>query len=342
MLAGISKRYVEDPFRGNGWWARTGRSYGFAIVGMVTIGATVFATSFIIDARFAAAERVHEPYANIQQLQADVASTLTSSTWAIPDQTGGRESQASEWVVDGCLDITNAEERRRCAYGNESSGRTLALIGDSYATQLLPALRSAFGEQYQIVPLTLSQCPVIDVRVSHSAQDGEFSECREHNARNIELLDQLRPELVVVSDSTSSTHWRILDASTPENEDRAFDEGAATAYAEIAELHLDNVVIVEAPPSANCEATSRFSAPSDCAADPTTVRVRELQELKLKSASAVGLPVVDMTPWLCTASLVCPLQVGNQLTRADGAHFTDSFATVLQVLLGDAIRTAIR
>jgi len=342
VLAGLSKRYVEDPFRDNSWWSRTRRSYGFALTGMVAIGATVMAAGFIIDTRFAAAERPHETYANVQQLQSDVASTLASSSWAIPDQTGGRDSQSSEWVIDGCLDVTNAEERDRCTYGNEASEKTLALIGDSYATQLLPALRGAFGEQYRIVPMTLSQCPVIDVSVSHSAQDGEFSECREHNAKNLELLDQIQPDLVVVSDSTSSTHWRIRGTSTSADEDKAFEEGAGRAYTQIAGLNLDNVVVVEAPPSANCEPTSRFSAPRDCAVDATTVRVRELQELKLNAAGAVGLPTVDMTSWLCTDRLVCPVQIGNQLTRADGAHFSNSFATVLQALLGEAITSAVR
>src|SRR5690606_31742765 len=105
---------------------------------------------------------------------------------------------------------------------------------------------------------------------------------------NLKLLADLKPDLVVVSDSTSSTQRRMLNADSGEGSS-LFAKGAQRAYADLAALGLDNLVVVEAPPSANCKPEGRFSSPQACSSDATTELVRSFQLIKTSAAAKAGL-----------------------------------------------------
>lgn len=336
-LAWLTKRYVEDPFRTSAAWKQPRRTYGAAVVGMAAVSVVVIASNTVLDSRFGDRGGVAVPYATVAQLQDEIRTTLDSRSWKMPDQVEGREAQASEWVDDGCLDVTNAGQREKCVYGDVSSDKSIVVIGDSYATQLLPALRAAYGDEYSIHPLTLSQCPVIDVPVTHSEGSGRYERCVDHNEKYAHLVSDIDPDLLLVADSTSSTHWRFMGDKSESAEEEVFAGGALRAYRGIAALGVTDTIVIEAPPSANCEPTSRLSSPSDCSSDSTTELIRDLQGVKVDAAADAGLGVIDMTPWLCDERLVCPSQVGERLTRADGAHFTDSFAESLAPVIAEEI-----
>ncbi|MGO2151177.1 MAG: acyltransferase family protein [Microbacterium gubbeenense] len=337
VLAWLSKRFIEDPFRRGQLWKHAGRSFGFAVTGMVAITAVSVVSITVIDAEIAAADTTKPPYASVQDLRAEVEETLASSTWAIPDQLGGRESQAEEWVVDNCIDVDSNATRERCVYGNEDSELTIVIIGDSFATHLLQGLRGAFGEDYKIVPLTLGQCPVVDVPVAFGGESKIFENCIDHNKKNLALIEEISPEALIVSDATRTTYHRMVGFKSEQEEVEAYKLGADRAYASIEASYTGPVVLIESPPHANCEPHNRLSKPRDCSSAKSPENISELQDYKTKSAEQRGFEVIDMRSWLCSDEGACPLLVGNTLTRADGVHLTSKFSARLSKIFRDEI-----
>lgn len=338
VLAWLSKKFVEDPFRRGTWWKISWRSYGFAVSGMAVLGIASVVSTIVIDGRIAAANVEQAPYASLQELQEEVDATLALSSWPIPDQLGGRDAQAEEWVVDQCIDVNSDSARERCTYGDVSSDRTLVVIGDSFATHLLPALRGAFGDSHKILPLTLSQCPVVDVKVARSGLDSEFVECEAHNDRNWDLLKEIDPDVLVVSDATATTYRRMVNPSSGEERRQVYKKGVDKGYGRVAEVSVPVTYVIESPPIANCKPLSGLSKPSDCKSSSASGEIPELVDYKITSAQSHGLHVIDMSGWMCNEDGKCPLLIGNSLTRADGGHISNDFSQRLAVILATEMR----
>lgn len=334
----LSKTFVEDPFRRSAFWRPRVRSFAFSGVGMAVVACLALAGTSVINSEIAKASATRAPYTSVAQIQDGVVRTLQAGSWQLPDQAPGRDAQSDAWVVDGCIDITTAEDRERCVYGNLVAEETVVVIGDSYATQFLAAIEGAFGGDYRIQPLTLGQCPVVDVPVRKGQEPAEFTMCAAHNAEVQRLVQQIDPALLIVADSTQTTLPRMLQTGAGEERNGAYLAGAARAYERISDLGVDHVVVLEAAPGSNCYPENRFSSPADCRAPGSTLELRDLQRGKLDAASAVGLATIDTATWLCSKDGRCPDQIGSALVRADHAHLTQTFSATLSEVLRNEIQ----
>lgn len=328
-IAWISKKLIEDPFRSRNFWSAPARSYGFAITGMVAISSVAIASVSIIDSKIEEAQISQAPYGSLEELQSEVDATLGMRSWPIPDQVGGRDAQAEEWVVDNCIDVDSESARERCVYGDASSEKTMVVIGDSFATHLLQGLRGAFGDEYRILPLTLSQCPVVDVAVVRSGSSEVFEECQSHNEKNLGLIQQISPDVVIVADATVTTFNRMYGIKGSEDRSEIYREAVDHSYDDLAQAYLGRIVMIESPPNANCKPRNGFTGPRDCNDEKPPATTRALQEFKLESAEEHGFVTVDMMSWTCDEGGTCPTLIGNTLTRADGGHLSSRFSARL-------------
>ncbi|MFT4236052.1 MAG: acyltransferase family protein [Microbacterium sp.] len=340
VLGWLSKRFIEDPFRTASRWRPRRRSYGFAASGMAAVAVACLAATLVVDVKTAAAEETTE-FTSVAQLQDAVAETLTTRTWPFPDQLPNRDAFVDEWIKDDCKDVDTDEARERCVYGDPDADKTIVLVGDSFATHFLPALREAFGDDYRIEVMTLGECPPATFSVRTVGVDTEFTECATHNAHNIELLTADPPDLIIASDTTAGSYGRMLVDGDRATRVAAYRQGVHDGFAQLQGTGVGAVVVLESPPKANCAANGILSSPQDCAPDLDTNRTFELQQAKFDEAASLGIPVVDTTPWLCTDDGICPDQVGTTLMKADGAHFTEEFSQDLGGILRTAILDAI-
>lgn len=337
-VAWLSKKLIEDPFRTHRAWSARSRSYGFAASGMAVITVTAVVATAMINARIPTTAAPAEAFASVEALQDEVDATLRSSSWQLPDQLPGKSAQVREWVEDDCIRISTRADEARCTYGNLESDLTLVVIGDSYATHFLPAIRSGFGDTHRIIPLTLDQCPIANVVVQRSSQGKPYDACVAHNDRVLERVAEITPDLLVVSDSTPSTIRRMLGDLTRAERMDAYVLGATEAYDEIERLGVEDVVVLESPPLTNCSPENAPGSPRQCRpASGADADLRAVQLEKIGAASAAGFDVVDFTPWVCSDDGICPELIGDALVRADGSHLSDSFSRRIGPLLEEEI-----
>jgi peptidoglycan/LPS O-acetylase OafA/YrhL/RNA polymerase subunit RPABC4/transcription elongation factor Spt4 len=341
-LGALSKWFVEDPFRRSAFWGRRPRrSFAFALAGLASTAVLVAAAGTGMNAQIAAASQERAPWASGPALQQEVMNTLSLDRFPTPDQPGGRGAQVNEWSVDRCVDVRTPEKRETCVYGDEESDKRLVVVGDSFGTSLLPALRGAFGAEYRIEPLTLGQCSPAFVE-THSWDSKRVSQgCLDHRSDTLARVSADPPDLIVIVDATESTVARVLGADEPKARAELYLQGLSEAYGEYARLRVPTVVI-ESAPKTNCTAESSFTSPRDCAPTPNTDFALEVQERKRVVAEQAGIGFVTLSEWMCSPSGVCPNQIGHMVTRADGAHLTNTFSVSLTRIIRESVLAELR
>jgi peptidoglycan/LPS O-acetylase OafA/YrhL len=332
LLAGLSKRFVEDLFLHRD--ARTARPprfwYGFAATGMavvVAIAVPVWLGSVSRPQPVELAQYLADPPAAIDH-------TLALDRWPTANEQPGDSAQAPEWKEDRCLDVLDEVTVNRCTYGREEADRRMTVIGDSWAVHFLPALRSGFPE-WRIQVLTLGQCPIGRVEVHKEGRLDAFEQCTTHRELVLERLAADPPDLIVAADSSHSTLSRLVSGRTG---DRAYDElesGYERAYSDLARLPSP-VLILESPPRANC-LSHVHSSPRTCAVSERTRFERSISRMKLALADDMGFAAVDTMGFFCSRDMICPDQIGSTLVKADGAHISGRFSKAWGPLLAEEI-----
>ena len=188
LLAWGSKVLVEDPMRTRPLLAAAPwRAYAFAVAGMlVVVGGSVGITAELDRRETASAAAAAE-----QALAAAEACTgpgaLVAANGCDPvDGDGGRCWWRRRWWrcrtprrrSPAASSRSAQSEPRRCEIGDtEDPVRTVALVGDSHATQWFPAFDRLGKEQgWKVVTFTKSSCPfttAVRVLPTEQTDDGE-------------------------------------------------------------------------------------------------------------------------------------------------------------------------
>lgn len=333
LLAGLSKRFVEDPpLRRDREKPVAPRTwYGFA-----TLGMTMFvAIAVPIWQRPATEIRPVELGQYFENPRAAIEQTLLLEAWPEANEPPGRSALPPEWIEDRCLDVRDEATAARCTYGPQDASRTMIVIGDSWANHFLPALRSGFPD-WRIRVLTLGQCPIARVDVRRFDRADVFDACTKHRESVLErLASEAPPDLIVAADSNSSTLVRLMSGRTGQAAYEELESGYRAVFSELARVQAP-VVILESPPQANCVAHPR-SSPRDCTPNHLTEFQRVLSQMKLELAAEAGLAPVDTVGFFCSKELVCPDVIGKTLVKADGAHISGQFSKAWGPVLAKVI-----
>lgn len=222
-----------------------------------------------------------------------------------------------------------------CRYGSPDAERTIMVVGDSHAAQLVDPL-VLVGEQagWNVQALVRNGCP-FSAAPPESA-DTVFHNCPNQNQVSLERILRGKPDLVVVSGMTPSGYRRALQWGWKDPE--SLVAGYVAMLQPLRDAGIRVAVVMDIP-------YPEFAAP-DCvqshgpAADACTVRQRadDRPEDPLAAAAArvPGVEVIDLYPYFC-ADGACPSVVGNVLVYRDN-HMTNSFARTLASPLARMLR----
>jgi hypothetical protein len=251
------------------------------------------------------------------------------STAAVPDNLRPSLRQAAgdlgEAYTSGCQQYFAVSVRTDCIYGDPAGTHTMALWGDSHASQWFAALDQIARERnWRLLVITQGGCPVIDVMTFNRQAGQMFTHCRPWRASVREYLRSENVDVVILSQ-----YYALLNSS---------GQGAipASAWSEHLPELLDSlradgiepVVMGDSPdPSQNapaCLAANKFS-PSVC--NPGR-GIRAERLLRVTAAiTEVTTPrrvsLVRPDRWLCVEDQ-CPVIVGNLLVYRDEHHLSNT------------------
>ena len=272
------------------------------------------------------------------------AITVALSADSFPELTPSVESLGTEgWIKEvnseGCAEITEANVGS-CTTGPEGAAKTIAVLGDSYAIAWLPGLREAAQTLgYRLVPLTKGQCPSATVKVT---RDGgtEFPECDAHRQWALGVLQEIKPDLLILADADNTISRLASGAGSNE----PGEEGAAEVEAGLEETiraahdSVAEVVVLSPPPAGRNmqDCVTRVGSPDDCTAAISGLW-RTMQLAQENAAKEAGATYVASDQWFCDAAGQCPGFVNGIPVRADTSHLTTAYSRSLAPVLAGVL-----
>ena len=336
-LSWSSKIFIEDPFLKKDSIVRNPKfAYIIAFSSVATIS-LVSANNITNISPADYSNKNIAQYQSLEELHAKLKETLEKQSWEKADQLPGQHAYAPEWIIDHCSDINiqNEETMNRCVYGNPDGNKTVVLLGDSWVSHFVPAIRQALPDNWRIQIMSLSQCPIADVIVHKWNSKEIFTKCNHHRKEVFDWLEKNKPDLIIESDSPVSTISRLMFTTSKQQAINEFKKGLITSYKKLSETGIQTIHL-ESPPTRNCF-SEKTDSPYDCKSNQGTLVQRRLSKLKLQVAKHFGFNTIDTTYWVCTKNLICPNQIGGTLIKADPGHFTGKFSQMLGKVLNQSI-----
>ena len=246
----------------------------------------------------------------------------------------GRARGDSERIYrDGCLAWEAATSPRACVYGLASSRFTVALVGDSHASHLFPAVEAIARKRgWRLEPYVKVSCPFVDMRVRSLTLKREYFECTKWRAALVARLAADPPDLVIVA----NLRWMYPVLAADGTVAR---QGAALAR--MIDRLPGRVVVVADTPTWSIT----LDVPACLSAHPRDIRPCSMSRAaalagtmvrERAAAKATGAGLVNLNELICPAD-PCPAVVNGMIVLRDTHHLTATFARSLAPALNRAL-----
>jgi peptidoglycan/LPS O-acetylase OafA/YrhL len=337
-LAYLSKRYIEDPARSTAWLAGRKPVRTFAL--MAGAMAIVVAVSGLgwntvqLDTESSQATEA--------ALLAQDPACFGAAALATPGQTCTNVAldgvlvptpvTAASEIPAGCQDGTLDSKVSVCYSGVPASeaATTVAVIGDSHATQWLPALQSiAKANRWRIVEITKGSCAFNGA--ARKTADTATESCATWNKEIDAELAKLPQVSTVI---TSADVEDLFAASAGKTGFQNAVSGYEAAWAGLPSTITKVDVIDDIPrPSGNAQTclelkdTSGRLASGACSLPRTDAVVPD--PIATAADHAGGrVQAIDMDNYFCTSSRCDPV-IGHVMVYRDTSHMTTTYSTTL-------------
>ncbi|MFJ6677054.1 acyltransferase family protein [Actinosynnema sp. NPDC091369] len=332
VLAALSKRFVEDPFRQRKP-VRRRTTYGtgvamIAVTAAVAAGGWVSAESALAALRDRAVIDVDHPGAlaldpsRPHPVPTGVALAPAPAVAAQDGPLGDLPGDCN--IYDMTAGLTS------CMYGDPAAPKTIVIVGDSHAAQFSSALaefvRLEGAGLWRVKVIVRNGCPFTSVPPSDAGTP--LTICSDENARKLDLIRGLHPDLVITAAMSPESYRADLNW-TWESPERAV-EGYRTMLAALADADIPVAVIRGLPRPADpvVPCLERHpDRPADCDTSRAKAVGSSTDPLAEAAGGLAGVRVVDLTDWICRADS-CPAVVGNVVVYRDN-HLTDTYVRSL-------------
>ncbi len=357
LLSWATYRWVETPFRTGPTWRRVPRALLIYPVSLAMVLTTAAVTTRLIADRLGGDS--DQPPISTDDYAGERLGRDPSTALVRASVLAAREGRAVPGdLKPGLLDLRSqtaplgdcdyrAGTTGLCPIGDTDAGRDIVVLGDSHARALSPAIErigEAYG--YRVHVLVFSGCAATDLVQVRQDTGRAWEECEQFKDWALQTVDDLEPELVVVSTSTG----RMLDPETGESlagrtrTERYLDllrTGWEALFADLDARAGDVAVVGDTPKlpreTGVCLAQGDPDL-GDCAFRPERRPHREAQA-SFAAARSTGTLVVDASPWFCADGL-CPPVVGRFITLRDSEHMTPDYSRWLADPLARALGLA--
>ena len=353
VLAGLTKRFVEDRFRTPGWGRPLIKPYALAAVGMaLVVGGTSVQLAEVhrlerqATAQLEAALARHDPCFGAAAMVARPGScpaatrgSLTPSPLRAADDKSHAYGTLSH--PDSCFSYQPHYPVLTCGFGDPDSKVDIALVGNSHAGAWLPAVeRIATEQHWKVTTFLASRCSNADV--AQAFGNPAYSQaCRAWGRKVTERLVHGGFDLVVMTNRVQVP--AVGHPSLAASQD-AYRAGYQRVLVGLGAAHVRVVGIRDTPfpgkliPDCLAARSSDYSRCDGARANWVP------REPLVAATAAVGDPritVVDLTDYFCRPT-VCPAIIGTVPVYFDNSHMTATFSATLAPYLAPYLLAAIR
>jgi peptidoglycan/LPS O-acetylase OafA/YrhL len=242
----------------------------------------------------------------------------------------------------------NAVDAPDCIFGHADAGRRVVLFGDSHAAHWFPAFDElAQRHGWQLVSLTKSACPSVVVTVFNGVKNRDYIECDQWREAMIGRIVAVRPELVVISNSTA-----YVDPASgqPDGAVRleAWVVGLERLTARLVAAGIRVLVLHDVPNPGfhvplcleRAAARSLQAGTVACSFRPAgsdAVRQQVMTTEQALASRLAGAFHANLNDALCTSSQ-CLVDHEGTVRYSDAEHLTATFSRQLAGRLSSAIR----
>ena len=204
-----------------------------------------------------------------------------------------------------------------CVYGDRSSKVVVALVGDSHASHLFPAIeRIARARHWKLVVMVKVSCGFVDMRIRNLHLGREYTECATWNKNVVRRLAVLRPSLTLVVNSRRAIHHVLSSQASNSAKGQALGR-----------------MLLRVP------GTVRVIIDSPLAGQPTATY------LSLGTIERIGVAVshdatISLTAATCSR-WPCPAKVGTITKFRDREHLTATFSRTILGAPGGTLDRAL-
>jgi len=331
ILAGLSKRFIEDRFRrhrqGLPVWrpfaaAAAGTAFVLALSGfqLIEVGHAENAAWNSLRSADLADECLG---AGVRLEPANCVSRVAGAV--VPSPVIAAVDVPASWT-NGCLLEAPWTTIPRCVFGPADAKVNIALVGNSIASQWEPALRDLADRRgWRVTEYLAASCPVAADEYSlhvHALRDA----CLDWGRRVMAATTAGSYDLVVTSNLSE------VDAAT-ESHHAEWRRAYADYFARW-RAHGIPVVVLRTTP----QPRSTLASPADCVAenDASSSVCSGLRsawvhpDAQAEAAVAMhdpGVSVADLTDLFCGTR--CPSVIGNVLVYEDFSHITATYSRTL-------------
>ena len=227
-----------------------------------------------------------------------------------------------------------------CQFGDPNGTRTMVLLGDSHAGMWFDVINLiATTAHWKLVWVGQANCPAALLPVQNSPgigiPGGRFTQCDQFHRFAIDRINQLRPDLIVVSQAIHADLRGKLYTPT---------EWGMGFVALIHELRVPSnriVLLGEVPalPAGPACLSHHQTDVQRCSHVPRAYIVSYNDSEKAASAS-VGGHYLDVSAWFC--SRTCTAVIGSYEVYMDVSHVTRTYSMFLASQLAASLRPWLR
>ncbi len=215
----------------------------------------------------------------------------------------------------------------KCVYGDPNGTFTVALVGDSHASALFPAVEAvAKAHGWRLLEFLKISCQFVDMRITDPNLNREYTECATWNANVIARLQANPPDLVLVSGS----RW-IYAVDSAEASPQYEGDAMARMIKQIPSS--SRVAIIQDPPLPSLDVPKCLSSyPTDyrqCAYSRAVGFGSAMGVREATAAKATGAVVIALTDDICPGTGACPVVIDNMIVWRDPHHLTATFSRSL-------------
>ena len=220
-----------------------------------------------------------------------------------------------------------------CLFGDPHGTRTMVVVGDSHAQMWFDTINAIATESHwRLWYLAKSGCPEPLLPYTKTVSGGEYSSCDSWHKFVINRINQLNPDLLIVSEE-----GRYSPNAGPVYSSGQWTEGLDAFFRSITAPKAKFVVLGNIPelPQTGPDCIARHT--DDVQACSATVAASKTPYIGAETTAveSFGGRYIDPTPWFC--SKVCTPVIGNYDVYFDHWHMMGPYALSLTNVLAQAL-----